>query len=1368
MTLYRTSALSLAALALVAAWVPWPPTAAQAPDKDALDKAFAADVRPILTKYCLGCHSTKAKKGSLDLERFATAADARKDLKPWLNTVEQVEAAEMPPATSKQPTAQEKAKLLAWARAMLDDEAKARAGDPGNVPMRRLSNAEYDNTVRDLTGVDLRPTREFPADGAAGEGFTNAAEALGDISPALLAKYLAAAKEVAAHAVLLPDGIRFSAGKTRRDWTDESTAVLRRFYAGFAPPDGRLVVGPYLVATVRHRDALKAGKAGEVASKEKLNAKYLAEVWRAMTDETPAPALDALRARWREAGEKDVPSLSADVAAMQAALWQTAKVGSYVRPVGGGYVENHTRQLPIDPPAMASVPLRATAKAAPGESEVVLRLSSRDLASAKQTGRVVWHRPRFEAKGLRPLLLRDYARYGADYEADFATAFAPAAKYLAAVAEAAATKADLAALAKKHALDEEFLRRWAEVLALRPDEGRRAVQAVALEPLDEKVEKAGGRPAINGWRKQGTDLPTVLSNSSDRDELIPGKASAGSVVVHPLPNEFVAVAWDAPAGADVSVAVRVRHAHPACGNGVAWWLEHRSGKQAFVVAEGAVGLGGEAKPAARALKLAKGDRLVLAVDANEGSHVCDLTEVALRVTETQKPGRKWDLSADVAASVLDGNPHPKGWRFVRGPSRPVKAGPKSVPGGSVLARWREAAVEPARKGDAARLAAEAQALLSGKRPTKQGPDLALYDAFVGVKGPLFEGIDVTRVCAPRPKDAPPLGLPRGRFGGEGVEEASLAADVGETVEVRLPAALMAGREFVVEGQVPDLAGRVVQFRAAGPVEGWDGKSAVVADPKGKGYERFVAGNAAFRRTFPLYLCFPQVIPTDEVVTLKMFHREDEPLGRLFLDAGEAERLDRLWDEHRFVSRQAIAERAYLPQFIGFVTQDQPKAMVTFFEGQRPNFDARAKGFDKQEEASVGKQLDSLVGFASRAYRRPLTAKESQGLRDLYAAVVKKGASPDEAIRGVLTRVLASPAFLFRVERAPDGKQAGEVDDWELATRLSYFLWATTPDDELRRLAAGGKLREPKALRDQAARMLKDGRVRSLAIEFGTQWIHVRNFDAHGEKNEKLFPTFDAKLRKSMYEESILFFQDLFREDRPVVSVLDSDATYLDEALAKHYGIPGVSGAHFRRVTGVRKYGRGGVLGLASVQAAQSGASRTSPVLRGNWVVETLLGEKLPRPPADVPRLPEQEKGEATTRQLVERHAKQASCAACHVRIDPYGFALERYDPIGRRRDKESSGLPIDAKAKLKDGTEFEGIDGLREHLLAKKKDAIVRLFCRRLLGYALGRAVTLSDTSLIDEMVDGLAKSDGRVSAAVAAVVRSKQFRMIRGGEHED
>jgi hypothetical protein len=1362
---------------------------AQKPAADA-QAEYATVVRPFLKNYCLTCHSTKVKKGSLDLERFASLDQVRQDLKPWQHLIEQLDAGEMPPKGKRQPTVEERKQILAWARGFLDAEARARAGDPGYVPLRRLSNSEYDCTIRDLTGVDLRPTREFPADGAAGEGFTNAAEALTDISPTLFNKYLTAAKDIADHAVLLPDGFRFSPAKTRRDWTDESTSQLRQFYAAHAPGDGRLTVQPYLAAAVRYRDALLAGKItpADVATQEKLNPKYFGVLWQTLVDKAPSYPLDAIRARWRTATEKDVPALAGEVAAWQTVLWKTVRIGSYIRPEGKGYAGSTTRQVAADPAAADSVPIRVAVKPAPGQADVVLYLVAHELTPAAGALPVVWHRPRFEAAGKPALLLRDYAQFGPAYEVDYPSAFTGSAKYLTAVVEAANDRTRTPNdLAKKHGLDAAFLKRWIEVLAvesLKKGEEPRTRAAVALEPLEEKTPKDDKRPAINGWRKKGANLPVLVTNSSDKVEQIPGRVSAHGVAVHPMPKEFVAVAWKSPLAGSVRVAVRVTHAHPACGNGVAWWLEHRRAGRATVLGEGTLDLGKEAKPPAKTLKVEKGDQLVLAVDARNGNHFCDLTEIAFTITEDAKASRSWDLAADVADTVLDGNPHADrygnadAWSFVRGPSKDgggVSAA--LIPPDSILGRWRQAVSHPGRAGEAAKLAEQAEVLLSGPRPAKEkDPDRVLYDRLVGMDSPLFAGVDVARLAKPRPKGTS-YGLAKERFGtrpqGKPVDEGSLVAAADAVTEVRLPAALFSGREFVVDGRLDAPGDRVVQFRvltAGTPgADRWDGTSPVLAAPDSAHYKRLLQGYADFRCVFPLFLCFPNVVPTDEVVSLKMFHREDEPLARLFLTAEQQSHLDHLWTMHRFVSRQPVAENNYLPLFIGFVTQDQPKAMLAFFESQRPAFQKRADEFRQAEAAAIPKQLDALLEFAGRAYRRPLRDKEKTDLLALYQAVRGKGAGHEEAFRGVLTRVLVAPAFLFRIEQAPAGKAPAAVNDWELATRLSYFLWSRVPDDELRKFAAAGRLRDPEVLSAEVRRMLKDNRIRALAIEFGTQWIHVRGFDEFKEKNEKLFPTFDASLRQAIYEESIRFFQDLFQSDRSVTQILDADYTFLNETLAKHYGIPGVTGPQWRRVEGVRKHGRGGVLGLASVQSRQAGASRSSPVLRGNWVVETLLGEKLPRPPKDVPRLPEEEgEGGLTMRQQVEKHAKVPSCAACHVRIDPFGFALEKYDPIGRLREKDLGGLAIDTKAKLRDGIEFEGMDGLRTYLLTQKKNVIVRLFCRRLLGYALGRSVALSDEPLLDAMVGELNRNDGRLSAAVQAIVRSPQFRMIRGRDYSD
>jgi hypothetical protein len=243
----------------------------------------------------------------------------------------------------------------------------------------------------------------------------------------------------------------------------------------------------------------------------------------------------------------------------------------------------------------------------------------------------------------------------------------------------------------------------------------------------------------------------------------------------------------------------------------------------------------------------------------------------------------------------------------------------------------------------------------------------------------------------------------------------------------------------------------------------------------------------------------------------------------------------------------------------------------------------------------------------------------------------------------------------------------------------------------------------------------------------------------------------------MYEESVRFFEDMFRNDGSILDLLNADHTFLSEALAKHYDIGGVSGSDWRRVEGARAKGRGGILGMAAVLAKQSGASRTSPILRGNWVSETLLGERLPKPPANVPQLPESVPKGLTARQLIEKHSSVAACAKCHARIDPYGFALEQYDAIGRLRAE-----PVDTKTKLVDGKSIEGLDGLRRYLLKDRHDAVVRQFCKKLLGYSLGREVQLSDEPFLADMQKRLEKNGYRFSVAVEAIVTSEQFRNIR------
>ena len=856
------------------------------------DAGFGGSVKPLLAKYCLGCHATAKKEGDLDLERFTTVASIRRDVKPWQHLIEQVEAEEMPPREKPQPTAEERTRLVAWTRGFLDAEARARTGDPGRTLLRRLSNAEYDATIRDLTGVDLRPAREFPADGAGGEGFTNAGESLSEISPALFARYMAAAKEIANHAVLLPEGFRFSPSTTRRDWTVEATENLKKFYASMSgshagiKPDGGLDFQPYLLATVRDRELLAAGNLEEVAAQRKLNVGYLRTLWQALSAADSSQPLDSIRAAWRQAKEADVPALVASVAAWRGALWGTTKIGSYANsdwkrdPV----LEALSRQVPVDQPAADSVTLRVPVKPERGQSEVAIHLAAREPGAA---GPIEWHRPRFEGQGKPVLLLRDYADYGPAFEADLPSAFTKTAAYLAAVVDLThGTGVTPESVAEKQSLDVAFLKQWVKflgVVPLKPGEATVPV-GVAITPLDQKTKPEHGG-AVSGWKKGGADLPVVIANSSEKPV---ADFPAKSVVVHPTPGEFVAVVWKSPISGGVTIASRVVRVGRG-GNGITWQLEHRRGDKATLLGTSVLDPGQEGKGAAQSFAVEKGDVVVLAVDPRDGNHESDSTEVALTITEEGNGRRSWELGKDVVADIQAGNPHADSlgnaevWGFVRGAARkPKPADPvaKIVPDNSVLGQWRAAAADPARRAEAAKLAEDVARLLGGGRPAgdDKDPNRLLYDRMVSAESPLFAGVDLTRFAKPIVKTAP-YGLPKERFvtaggttkdGKDPPAADSLVVASDAEVVIRLPAALLAGREFVVDAKLPPGASprflRVLAAsQAADATTRWDGPVLATADSPG--YKAMLAGNAAFRRVFPLYVCFPGVVPRVVVVCL---------------------------------------------------------------------------------------------------------------------------------------------------------------------------------------------------------------------------------------------------------------------------------------------------------------------------------------------------------------------------------------------------------------------------------------------------------------------------------------------------------------------
>ena len=411
----------------------------------------------------------------------------------------------------------------------------------------------------------------------------------------------------------------------------------------------------------------------------------------------------------------------------------------------------------------------------------------------------------------------------------------------------------------------------------------------------------------------------------------------------------------------------------------------------------------------------------------------------------------------------------------------------------------------------------------------------------------------------------------------------------------------------------------------------------------------------------------------------------------------------------------------------------------------------------QEEGAARQILSALM---RRAYRRPVTDEDLRGPLQLYRGARADG-DFDAGIELAVSAVLVSPHFLFRVEQDPAGigpKQPYRITDLELASRLSFFLWSSIPDDELLTVAQSGKLHEPPVLERQVRRMLADSRSASLVTNFASQWLHLRNL-ASITPDMRLFPDFDDNLRQAFRQETELFFESILREDRSLLDLLSANYTFVNERLARHYGIPHVYGSRFRRVTLDEDSERGGLLRQGSILTVTSYATRTSPVVRGKWVLDNLLGVPPPPPLPDVPALKDNTvDGNLSVRKRLAEHRSNAVCAGCHNLMDPVGLSLEKFDAIGRRRSAEG-GLTIDASGGLPDGSRFSGVEGL-ETALRRRPELFVGAFAEKLLTYASGRGVEYYDAPAIRTIVrDGRAKQF-RMSAIILGIVKSQPFQM--------
>jgi mono/diheme cytochrome c family protein len=523
---------------------------------------------------------------------------------------------------------------------------------------------------------------------------------------------------------------------------------------------------------------------------------------------------------------------------------------------------------------------------------------------------------------------------------------------------------------------------------------------------------------------------------------------------------------------------------------------------------------------------------------------------------------------------------------------------------------------------------------------------------------------------------------------------------------------------------------------------------------------------------------------DEFVQKVKYHRDDRFVAENLIDDATRARLDQAWNDlyasfeyHDNYLRLLAKHYGFDLKGAGIAQMDKariaalPAEMRKYLIPLRSEYD---EVFAAQAAARPGHVRDCLE-FAGRAWRRPLNEKEKQELRSFYDKAISADPDHRKAIRALLSRVLIAPQFLYRVEQVADaspGKPPADsppikpLTNWEMASRLSYFLWSSIPDDELRRAAGEGELTDTEGIRRQVKRMIADPKARRLSIEFFGQWLGFYHFDRHKGVDTSRFPEFTENVKEAMYDEAVSFFEHVIRKERPVREILSGDYTFLNKDLARFYGVEKEikSAEQPELVEGAGAFHRGGLLRLGAVLTATSAPLRTSPVKRGDWILRRVLGTPTPPPPADAGSLPADDKlfGGLSLKAKLEQHKRNASCSNCHTRIDPLGFSLERYDPTGRWRERYPDGNPIEDAAALTDKTEIKGVDGLLKYLQSKESQ-FRKTLSHKLIGYALGRTVLASDQLLIERMAQG--GGDATFAQLAAEIAISKQFRHRRGRE---
>ncbi len=627
-----------------------------------------------------------------------------------------------------------------------------------------------------------------------------------------------------------------------------------------------------------------------------------------------------------------------------------------------------------------------------------------------------------------------------------------------------------------------------------------------------------------------------------------------------------------------------------------------------------------------------------------------------------------------------------------------------------------------------------------------------------------------------------------------------------SLNLQIEAELGANRDQVVR--------LVISDRADGMTRGQPTR-ALIGDMKSAGYKAFRSGVMEFATLLPPnshgeptpadkdpvpdpFDNTYNVPEHDEYVQKVKYHRDDRFVVENLIDEATRVRLDNAWNDlytsfeyHDSYLRLLAKHYGFDLKGKGIAQMDKaqiaalPAEMRRYVTPLRREYDAAQAA---QAAARPGHVRDCLE-FASRAWRRPLTTKEKQDLRSFYDKTIAADPDHRNAVRALLTRILVAPQFLYRVELSSytslntsphtpatvlparhsqdsPGKKFWPLTNWEMASRLSYFLWSSLPDDELRRAAGAGELTDSEGIRRQVKRMIADPKARRLSIEFFGQWLGFYHFDQHKGVDTGRFPEFTDDVKEAMYDESVSFFEHVIRKERPVREILSADYTFLNKDLAKFYGVKKEikSADAAELVESAGAFHRGGLLRLGAVLTATSAPLRTSPVKRGDWILRRILGTPTPPPPADAGSLPADDKlfGGLSLKAKLEQHKRNVTCANCHTRIDPLGFPLERYDPTGRWRELYPDGKPIEDTSALADKTEINGVDGLVKYV--RSKEALLRkTLSYKLIGYALGRTVLASDQLLVERMTQ--AGGDATLAQLAAEIATSKQFRNRRGRE---